>query len=202
VAGEAGMPDPTDNPAMPLPESAPRKEKHTRTVTFKGFEREDGLWDIEGHIIDEKSYPFRLSGCIREPGEAIHEMRVRVTIDRNLEVHGAVAVSEAIPYPGHCDSTLPDYGSLVGLNLARGFRRAALERMGGTRGCTHVTELLTHLPSAAFQTLSDVPGVYDSAQKNWAVGRCVALKVDGEMVRVHYPQWYAGSRRPDAGQQT
>ncbi|MBM3346318.1 MAG: DUF2889 domain-containing protein [Betaproteobacteria bacterium] len=176
---------------MPLPEPAPRKLSHTRTLSLQGYERADGLWDIEGHIVDVKPHHFSLHGCVREAGEPIHEMRVRVTIDREMSIHAAAASSEAIPYRGHCDSTLPDYGKLVGLNLGRGFRRAVLERMGGVKGCTHITEMLTQLPSAAFQLLSAQPHLYDAAKANFAVGRCVGLRAGGEMVKLHYPEWYA-----------
>ena len=128
-----------------------------------------------------------------------YEMRVRVTIDTDFLVHDAVASSESHPYPGSCDSNLPDYRRIIGLNLAHGFRRAALERLGGERGCTHITELLTHLPSAAFQALSGLPKLYDpNAGKNFAIGRCVALKTDSELVRRIYPRWYVGGRAADA----
>ena len=41
---------------MPLSPPVGRQHLHTRRVTCQGFFREDGLWDIEGHITDEKSY--------------------------------------------------------------------------------------------------------------------------------------------------
>ena len=113
---------------MPLPAAATRKASHTRTVTLQGFEREDGMWDIEGHIVDVKPYGFEFKGGAREAGDPIHEMHVRVSIDTDFLIHDAVATSDSHPYPGVCNSNLPDYRQLIGLNLARGFRRAALER--------------------------------------------------------------------------
>lgn len=184
---------------MPLPAPVSRKPAHTRSLTLRGYEREDGLWDIEGHIVDTKPYAFKTGGCARGPDEPIHDMRVRVTIDTDFTVQDVVVSSDAMPYPGLCDSTLPDYRKLIGLNLARGFRRAALAAMGGTKGCTHVTEMLTHLPSAAYQTMSTLPKMYDpKTQLNLAAGRCVALKPDGEMVRIHFPQSYTGSSKAGA----
>ena len=41
---------------MPLSPPVGRQLLHTRRVTCQGFFREDGLWDIEGRITDEKSY--------------------------------------------------------------------------------------------------------------------------------------------------
>ena len=44
---------------MPLPPAAPRKNMHTRDIQCCGYERADGLWDIEGHLVDTKSFPAR-----------------------------------------------------------------------------------------------------------------------------------------------
>ena len=43
---------------MPLSQAAPRKHLHTRAITVQGYARDDGLWDIEGHMTDNKSYTF------------------------------------------------------------------------------------------------------------------------------------------------
>ena len=184
---------------MSLPAPPPRAKLHTRTVTLQGFEREDGLWDIEGHIVDVKPFGFKFGGGTRKADDPVHEMHVRVTIDADFLIHDAVATSEVRPYPGFCDSNLPDYRQLIGLNLARGFRRAALERLGGTKGCTHITELLTHLPSAAYQALSGRRKLYrPDAKSNFAVDRCIALKADGEVVRRYFPESYIAGKKADA----
>ena len=44
---------------MPLSPPAPRTHIHTRTVTVMGYEREDGLFDIEAQMTDTKTYGFR-----------------------------------------------------------------------------------------------------------------------------------------------
>ena len=44
---------------MPLPKAAARKLMHTRTIDCRGYEREDGLWDIEGRLSDIKSYTWK-----------------------------------------------------------------------------------------------------------------------------------------------
>ena len=40
---------------MPLTNPAPRKLMHTRAIDCKGYERADGLWDIEAHLVDTKT---------------------------------------------------------------------------------------------------------------------------------------------------
>jgi hypothetical protein len=43
---------------MPLSSPQPREHFHTRTIDCKGYRRDDGLWDIEGHLEDNKSYGY------------------------------------------------------------------------------------------------------------------------------------------------
>ena len=55
---------------MPLSTSAPRQLMHNRAIECRGYQREDGLWDIEGHLVDTKTYPTsaRDTGRARQPG--------------------------------------------------------------------------------------------------------------------------------------
>ena len=70
---------------MPLPPPAARRHVHTRRVQCEGFLREDGLWDIEAGIEDTKTYFARnADGRERQPGEPIHHMQVRLTLDDTL----------------------------------------------------------------------------------------------------------------------
>ena len=41
---------------MPLPAPQPRTHLHTRSVVYRGYHREDGLWDIEAEMTDTKTY--------------------------------------------------------------------------------------------------------------------------------------------------
>ena len=56
---------------------------HDRRVTCQGFLRDDGLWDIEGRLVDVKSYAFpnRDRGGEIPAGQPIHEMLIRLTLD-------------------------------------------------------------------------------------------------------------------------
>ena len=53
---------------MPLPPPVPRQSAHLREVRFEGYERDDGLWDIEGRITDVKPYDCELASGIRPAG--------------------------------------------------------------------------------------------------------------------------------------
>lgn len=96
---------------MRLPVPAAREPLHHREVDCRGYRRDDGLWDIEGHLVDTKSYRFENSyrGAI-EPGEPLHDMWVRLTLDDDLTVVEAVAATAAGPF-GSCPAIAPAFRS-------------------------------------------------------------------------------------------
>jgi hypothetical protein len=177
---------------MPLP--PPRAERrllHRRSVKMDGFKRADGLWDIEARLVDSKDHPYPMSSGLRQAGEAVHDMSVRVTIDSTMTILEVVACTDAAPYMGACETILPDYSKIVGLNLFRGFLKAVKELFGNTRGCAHVSELLMFLPTVALQTFaSEVLDNDDSGAQPFHLDRCHALVLHSETVRRYYPRWY------------
>jgi len=189
---------------MPLPEpSSARRRLHTRRIEMEGFLREDGCFDLEAVLVDLKDSDYRILSGVRAAGDALHAMRLRFTIDQKFNVLAVEAVSEAVPYAGHCDTIGPAYGSLVGLNLFNGFRKAALARVGEVQGCTHLTELLWQMPTLALQTFATlVPEDDMGGQKPFQLDRCHALDSRSEAVRIYYPRWFVGdagaaSNQPD-----
>jgi hypothetical protein len=165
---------------------------HRRSITFEGFKRGDGLWDIEGRLVDIKDQDIEVSGGVRKRGEPIHDISVRVTIDRAMNVIDIAACSDYTPFAGVCERIIPDYRQVIGLNLFKGFLKTVKTLFGDTRGCAHVSELLMSVPTAAFQTFAgDVkPGEYE--KKPFHLDRCHALSTDSEVVRLYYPRWYSG----------
>jgi hypothetical protein len=179
---------------MPLPVSNVERElRHTRRVRYEGYKRADGLWDIEAHLTDLKNHDFHLKTGVRRAGLPVHEMWLRITIDRSLTILEAVASSDAVPYPGGCETIAPAYRKLVGLNLGRGFRKSVTALLGGVHGCTHMTEMLAGLPTAAIQTFAgELPEEREGAGKPFQLDRCHALETTTETVRKWYPKWYRG----------
>ena len=126
-------------------------------------------------------------------GQAIHDMWLRVTVDRDFNVVDAQAAMDAVPYPGGCEKIPPAYRKLIGLNLLRGFRKRVWELLGNVRGCTHLTEMLSGLPTAAIQTYAgerDEEG--EDGAKPFQLDQCHALETSSETVKVWYPKWYRG----------
>ncbi|TFW08753.1 DUF2889 domain-containing protein [Oxalobacteraceae bacterium OM1] len=186
---------------MPLsPPSSRRALKHTRAIQIEAYARDDGLWDIEAHLTDVKTRDAKLASGVRPAGQPMHDLRLRLTIDRKLTIVGAEAVSDAVPYPGYCDTIGPDYRKLVGLNLLKGFRNEVKMRLSGTQGCTHLTELAQVLPTAAIQAFAGevidtrdgaAAGAQEQTEKPFQLDRCHALRTDGAAVAKYYPRWVA-----------
>ena len=150
---------------MPLPKPSSRKLLHSRDIQLRGYEREDGLVDVEAHLTDTKSYSFsnRDRGNI-PAGEPIHEMWLRITIDHGMTIIAVEAAMDATPH-NPCSGIAPNYQRLVGLNMAKGFMKAAMQQLGGVEGCTHLRELLQPLGTIAFQTMSMYKRATPAARK-------------------------------------
>ena len=178
---------------MPPAPAAPREPLHTRSIACDGYRRADGLFDLEARLTDTKPRPFALMTGVREPGEPVHDLWIRVTIDREFTVHAVDARMPSVPYPGGCDAIEGAYRRLVGANLMHGFRRVVKERLGGVQGCSHLTELVGLLPSLAVQTFATLRREIEGHEKPFQLDRCHALETRGDTVRRYYPKWYRGA---------
>ena len=181
---------------MPLSDPAPRKPMHKRAIECHGYRRDDGLWDIEAHMVDTKSYGFTNShrGDIA-PGEPLHDMWLRLTVDENFVVRGAEAATDAGPF-AVCPAITSRFAMLEGLQIGSGWMRKLHEVVGGVNGCTHLFELLRPMATVAFQTIWSTreKTADDGAAKTKPgyLDRCHALASDGAVVRENFPEWYTG----------
>lgn len=174
--------------------TVPRERLHCRAVTFDGFARADGLFDLEAHLTDVKDHDFKLLTGVRPAGIPVHDMWIRATIDRDFVIRDIEAITDSMPYPGVCNTIGPDYRKLIGANLIEGFRKRLHDTLGGVKGCTHLTEMLLSLPTAAIQTFASLRRE-DSAEtgKPFQLDRCHALETTTDNVRRYYPTWYRGA---------
>ncbi len=195
---------------MPLPPPAPRQPIHARRITCSGYRREDGLWDIEGHLTDVKSYAFpnRTRGEV-VAGDPVHEMWIRLTVDDGLVIRDVVAETDLGPF-GTCGAITPNYRRLIGERIGPGWRGKVRKLVPTIEGCTHQTELLGTMATAAFQAV--YPALYKEKKRRvgWdgkdAEGRpvkpalidsCHIYRSDGEVVARNWPAW---STRDSAGE--
>ena len=182
---------------MPLSKAAPRKHIHPRKIDCRGYQRDDGLWDIEGTLVDTKTYSFGNEDRAGiAAGEPIHEMRIRLTLDDDMMVHGAEAVTESGPF--HiCGAITASFDQIVGLRIAPGWRRAVLAKMAGTKGCTHLTDLLIGpLAVTAYQTLFEVRRKTDPqrpvGKKPPLLNSCHAFASGGPLANSRWPDVSTG----------
>ncbi|MGF1639578.1 MAG: DUF2889 domain-containing protein [Rhodospirillales bacterium] len=182
---------------MALTRPVARDHVHSRDIHCRGYRRGDGLWDVEGSLEDTKTYSFanRDRDGINA-GEAIHRMRIRLTVDDTLTVRAAEASTESAPF-AICGEIAPVFESLVGLRIGPGWRNAVRQRMAGVHGCTHLTELLlgpvttTALQTiAAARTQRQQPGA--DGGKPPMIDTCHALAGDGPVVKRQWPEFYTG----------
>ncbi|MBX9812406.1 MAG: DUF2889 domain-containing protein [Burkholderiales bacterium] len=184
---------------MPLPNPAPRKLMHIRAIECKGYEREDGLWDIEAHLVDTKTYVHtrREGGREREPGEPVHNMWLRLTIDLDLKIHDVEAATDDGPY-SICGDITPGFKSLIGLTIGAGWRREIAACVGGVKGCTHLVELLGPLGTTAFQATGRAREARNAGkpltQKPYQLNSCHVYKDDSPAVKERWPQFYTGKQ--------
>lgn len=180
---------------MPLSLPVSRSLRHTRAITVDAYARDDGMWDLDASIRDVKTRTVELASGERPGGTPVHDLKLRVTIDRDLTIVDAEAASDAVPYPGFCDTIGPAYKKLIGLSLVNHFRLHLKDRLSGVLGCTHLTELAQVLPTAALQAFADdtvdAPGGQGvtSSDSPFELDRCHALRSDGPAVAKYYPRW-------------
>lgn len=191
--------------SLPFETAEPQCDRislHHRRIELQGFRRLDGLWDIEGELLDVKHYDYTSAdGTARRAGEPIHLMKVRLTVDASMTLKAIETLMAATPF-AECrgaDSSLVD---LIGSSLASGWRQSIDRVAGRTAGCTHLRELLATMATAAYQTVghdltvqrqergeplfpSDIPPPM--------FGQCRAWYFDGAAVKRVAPQ-FAGYR--------
>lgn len=190
---------------MPLSEPTDRRDVHTRSVICQGYRRSDGLWDVEGRLTDIKAYPFPLARQnTLEPGDPLHAMAVRLTIDDDFAVRAVEAAIDRSPYET-CPAIVPNIQRLIGLRIRPGWSRAVKERLGGIEGCTHLVELLGALATTAFQTIYPIlareaaehgkatPKPEGRRSRPALIDTCHVFRADGPVAEASWPEFFTGT---------
>ena len=182
---------------MALSKPQPRKHLHTREIQCRGYERDDGLWDIEGRIVDTKTYSFDNAdrGGVAA-GEAVHHMEVRLTLDDDMVVQKAEASTEMSPY-SICGVINPAFSELEGLTIKPGWRGQVIKRLGGVKGCVHITDLVTGpVAVTAHQTIFTARKKRKTAApggKPLQLNSCHAYRSSSHVVKRLWPDFYQES---------
>ena len=182
---------------MGLPEPAEREKKHHRKIDCEGYLRSDGLWDIDVHMVDTRTYDctydeFHRDGMIRA-GEPVHDMWLRFTIDLDFIIHDVQAASDQTPF-SICPRAADSMRDMIGLRIGYGWIRQVRERIGTDRSCTHLMDLLGQLAATAYQTLhasiEEREALQQDREKPPILDTCLALSSSGDVVRNLWPEFY------------
>ncbi|MDR6310061.1 DUF2889 domain-containing protein [Pacificitalea manganoxidans] len=185
---------------------ASRALNHTRRVSFQSYDRDDGLFDIEGRIVDAKDYPYfdRERGELA-PGDPVHDISVRMTIGDDLTVRAIEVSMDAVPFT-ICGGGATGAEQLVGTSIADGWRRRLSDSLGRTAGCTHLRELLLASGTVAFQTISGNRDQRfralghkdeDRTDNPFFLNGCHSWSEDGPIVARYFPQYAAPGKDRD-----
>ena len=83
----------------------------------------------------------------------------------------------------------------MGVRIGPGWNRQVRELFGGTRGCTHIGEMLGRLGTVAMQAMYGrrrSGNSVDNTRKPWVIDGCHAWAADGPVVEREFPDWYTG----------
>ncbi|MBI4084018.1 MAG: DUF2889 domain-containing protein [Candidatus Lambdaproteobacteria bacterium] len=196
---------------MPLSSPENRKLVHNRDIQLRGYKREDGLWDIEAHLLDTKTYDsYNPWGGMKKKGTPIHDMWLRVTFDSHHVVQDVEAVTDHSPY-ALCGGGNVNFKRLIGLHVGKGWNTRVRQLLDGAASCTHMRELLAQLATIAYQTIRgytrDLPPDRAEAARASVRGpklnSCWAFRSESELIQQFMPAHYTGpgsdAAPPEAG---
>jgi hypothetical protein len=180
------------NPATPE-----RKLIHTRHVECRAYLREDGLVEVEGEMRDVSPDGTDLFFKQVAADGLIHRMRIVMTVGSDMVIRAVAAKTIDAPTP-YCPAIESAYAALAGLEIGVGFTLGLKSRVGGIKGCTHLTELLAPMATTAFQAFfamqrSD-PARWKRLRGDGPLPRprvadtCHAYRMDGEALAIFWPK--------------
>ena len=173
-----------------------RKQLHTRQIHCEGFERSDGLWDIEATLTDTK--PIVFSNHERpdvKPGEPIHKMKLVVTLDLDMIINHIAVDLQYAPF-ALCAGASNKMEKLIGLKIGAGWMREARERVAKAESCTHLMELLAPISTTAYQTMHWALEEREQQKPDRGIpviiNQCHSLASDSPVVKKIWPEFYTG----------
>ena len=172
-----------------------REELHSRCIDMRGFRRSDGLFEVQGRVVDRKTYDFTIRNWDRiiPAHQPIHDMGISLVFDDKMIVQEIQTFTDAAPY-----AICPDGGkplqTIKGLRIGNGWIREVRSRLGGAKSCTHLMELLFPMATTAMQTMSvlreNQPDELDESGHPLKIDTCYAYAAEGNLVKQRWPNFY------------
>jgi hypothetical protein len=178
---------------MPLSPPGPRTALHHRRIDFRGYRRDDGLFDIECRLVDTRGFDVQPPGSTKTvvAGDPMHDMSIRLLVTDDLEVRAIEACSDATPFE-ICPEAAGTLQAVKGLRIGPGWSRAIKERLGGVASCTHLAEMLVAMGTAAYQSIVPYNRIHgketDGFELEKKIDSCFAYAAEGPVVRRLFPR--------------
>ena len=124
---------------------------HTRNISVSTYESDGQRILVEGVLQDDRLQESHVLTGEKFPAGVIHHMSIRLLVNCSDLLIENVDV-ELIHVPRDvCRETIDCLKPVKGLTITRGFTAKIKKLTGGTKGCTHVLELLLAMVPAAVQ---------------------------------------------------
>jgi|SRR5690554_2053052 len=172
-----------------------RELLHQREIKFFGYKRRDGLYEIEGRVLDTKPIDFRIpnGGRLVEANKPIHDLSICIVFDKNMEIISTSSTPRSYPY-ADCQFGGRRLESLIGAKIGPGWHKVVRDRLAKEDVCTHLRELLIPLATAAIQSMHLEREIeahkVDHNGKPVRLNSCLAYNESGELVREFWPDFY------------
>jgi len=164
-----------------------RELVHSREISIRTFDLGDHSILVEGSLIDHRHRPWPDEAS--EVPKLVHHMTIRLKV----KGPGMLIEQAEATMPHHpreeCPVVLPWIRDLEGLRITQGFSMKVKKAIGGTKGCAHLTSLVTAMgPSvvhgyrAAYGMESERMGLQDEAIRN-VINTCYLWREDGPLVK-------------------
>jgi len=177
-----------------------REELHHRQIDLRFYSRSDGLYEVEGRLIDTKTHAFKrqLSTEDTPAGDPIHDIQVRLVLDETLMVHDAIAIMDATPF-ATCTGAANTLSPLKGMRIGQGWNSRIREHLAGAASCTHILELLGPMATTAFQGMAPkrlalINDPTSEQQRKAKVNSCFAYAGHREVVAQLWPHLHVPSQ--------
>ena len=180
-----------------------REEVHFRRIDMHGYRRSDGLFEVEGRVIDRKPCAFTpvSGGAIVPAGQPLHDMGVRIVFDEQMVVRDVQTFTNAAPY-----AICPEGGralqGLKGLRITPGWSRTVRDLLAGPNSCRHLLDLLSPMATTAFQALSELrrnqPEPLDADGRPRKIDSCYAYAAERELVLRRWPRYHRPKPNPSS----
>jgi len=165
---------------------------HRRSIDIRGYERSDGLYEVQAHLTDTKTRDFMPPGDNRTivAGSPIHDVEITLVFDSDLVITEVEASLNAFPYRS-CQGGSDTLPALVGLRIGAGWNSEIRKRLPACDTCTHMREILAPLASTAYQTLTELrrhlADERDAEGRPVKIDSCHAYGASRELVKRLWP---------------